>query len=137
MFRLSLKLFNQIRPEVSQVKNAGSAQTQKFQQLFTQIAYGFDLEHPPQSVTLYRKAEKLYEEDNFTSAKLCFQDALIEAKKENCEDAVISLYEKQIKKTQECIKSAEKTKKASFMKQLGGFGTLFVGGAFYLHKRQS
>ena len=109
MFRLNNVLM-QIEPQLSNSIKVGSAESNKFQQLFTQIARGFDPENPPSNVILYQEAASLYERGEYISAEQVLKDALSAAKKEESADEVIQLYEYQLLKTQNAIKSSKNTR---------------------------
>lgn len=136
MFRLNLTLFNQIRPHVTKVNNADAGELKKIHQLFTQIAHGFDPSQPPANVLLYREGVKLYQNGHYSSSELVFRDALTKAIEEKCSDETISLYEAQLIKVQEYIKSRGKTTKDSWWKTiiplLGSSSSISLAAGFYL-----
>ncbi len=141
MFRVNLGLFSQARPQASKMSESSKNELQKIHQLFTQIAHGFNPNQTPENVLLYREAVKLYESGHHASAEVVLKDALAQAKKDQCSDATISLYETQLKKIQEFVKSTEKTSKTNWWKAmlpaLGGSSTVCLATGYYLGRSRA
>ena len=139
MLRVNLNLLNQA--QAVKARNAGAQKLQKIHQLFTQIVHGFNPNQPPENVLLYREAVKLYERGHHASAEAVLRDALAQARKEQCSNATISLYETQLKKIQDFVKITEKASNSSWWKAMlpavGSSSTVCLATGYYFGRSRA
>ena len=130
MFRVNMNSLCR-NPSVDQGRALNKeSQVDKFHELITRFALGFDPNNPPEYVTLYNSAMNLYDEKSYESARDILKDALRLAQKQDAPQQTLDLFQKELEPIENFLEEVKKTKVVA--KRLERVMVFIFGGISFL-----